>query len=558
MLMRICNNMFDLIIKNGTIIDGTGRKRFKADIGIKKDKIKVIDNLKKTRALQIIDAKDQFVTPGFVDILNHTDGYLTFLNTPTADSMVHQGVTTMICGNCGTSPAPLAPKNTLRDLLKMSFFKTNIILSPSKGGALLESMRRWADISGVNISWITFEEYLSEIKRKGFSANFGTLVGYNTIRRGIIGDEIRDLTSEELKIFQNTMLDALSHGALGMSFGLAYSHANFIKSEELHTLIAPLKKEQKICSIHLRNEGPKISESLNEAIELAEKNNISVEVSHFKITDKNSWGKIDELLNLYKKAKEKGININFDVYPYRSGWFALYSYLPLWISWGGRKKLLQKLSNKKLRSKITNAIEEMPLNFGDFIIAFSPYNKVFVGKTISEIAHDHGFKISETVIDLLVSSKGHIICFSGEDFINKENLEKEILHSQSIISSAGAAYNLEYKKKEQLVHPRCFGAFPKFLREYVREKKLLSWEEAIKKITLLPAKKIGLNSRGKITKGMNADIVIFNPETLSDRASYINPFRLPSGINYVIVNGHIVVKKGKHTGRLAGEVLKAQ
>lgn len=550
--------MFDLVIKNGTIIDGTGKKRFKADIGIKKNKIKAIDKIKKA-GTKIIDARNQFVVPGFIDILNHTDGYLTFLTTPTVDSMACQGVTTIICGNCGTSLAPLAPKSTLLDLFKMPFFKTNVIMPPSKGGSvLLKSMRRWADILGVNISWITFEEYLSEIKKRGLSVNFGTLVGYNTIRRGIIGDEMRDLSPEEIKILQNTIIDARSSGALGISFGLAYSHANFIKSDELHAVISPFKREQKIYSVHLRDEGPRIFEALNEAIELAEKNNISVEVSHFKIIDKNLWNQIDKLLELFQKANKNGININFDVYPYNQGWFALYSYLPRWISWGGREKLLQKLTDKKLRSKIANAIEEMPLNFGSFIVAFSPYNKVFVGKTIAEIAHTHGFKISETVIDLLISSKGHIICFSGEDFVSKENLKKEILHPQSIISSAGAGYSLSYKKEEQLVHPRCFGAFPKFLREYVREKKLLTWEEAIKKITTLPAEKLSLFQRGKIKKKAYADIVILDPQTLSDRATFTNPFRLPLGINYVIVNGKIVVEKGKHTGVLAGEVLKTK
>jgi N-acyl-D-amino-acid deacylase len=549
--------MFDLIIKNGTIIDGTGKKRFRADIGIKKDRIKVIDNIKGAHAWKTIDAKDQFVVPGFIDILNHTDGYLTFLSIPTVNSMVGQGVTTMICGNCGTSPAPFAAKSTLKDLLKMSFFKTNVIMPPSRGGDLLRSMRRWASIFGINISWITFEEYLTEIKRKGISANFGTLIGYNTIRRGIVGDEIRDLSHEEIKISKNTAIDALSHGALGISFGLAYSHTNFVKSEELHSIILILKGEQKFCSIHLRNEGSKIYEAILEAIELAEKNKVSVEISHFKITDKNLWNRIDELLNLFKEAKKRGVNINFDVYPYNRGWFALYSYLPSWISRGGREELLKKLSDKKLRSKIFDAIEAAPLNFGNFIVAFSPHNKIFVGKTISEIAKSHGFKISETVIDLLVSSKGHVICFSGDDFISGENLKKEILHSQSIVSSAGAAYNLAYKKEEQLVHPRCFGAFPKFLRKYVCESQLLSWEEAIKKITFFPAKKIGLNSRGKIAQGMKADITIFNPEKLSDRATYINPFRLPLGLNYVVVNGQIVVEGGKHTGKLAGEVLKA-
>lgn len=548
--------MFDLLIKNGTIIDGSGKNRYKADLGVKRDKIQKIDLLKNARAKKVIDANGFFVTPGFVDILNHSDSYLTLLTLPTMDSMVHQGVTTVIGGNCGSSLAPLAPKYTMVEIAKMAFYRANLIMPPSKGGNLIYSVRKWGDISGVNISWITLDEFLAEIKKRKISINFGTLVGHSTIRRGIVGDQIRDLTSEELKIFQNTLRDALDQGALGVSLGLTYSHAGFVKSKELHNLAQILQKQKKPYTIHLRDEGPLVWESVKEAEEIAEKNNISIEISHLKISDKRFWYKMDKILELIEKANSRGVKINFDIYPYTCAFLVLYACLPKWIARGGQKKFLERLADKKLRPKIIEAINKSYYKFNDFVVAYSPHNKIFVGRKLADIASDKGFSVAEIIIDLLISSKGHLVCFSNPDLIDSENLKKAICHKQSIISSAGAAYNLAYLREEQLVHPRCFGTFPKFLKEYVRQRKLLSWEQAIQKITSMPCAKLGLKKRGIVREGFKADLVILDPNQIADLATFENPYQYPRGIKYVLVNGKIVISQEKHTNVLAGEIIK--
>ena len=285
--------MFDLVIKNGTIINGTGQEKFRANIGIKKDKIKVVSN-SNLKGREVIDAKNLYITPGFVDILNHTDGYLTLFNNPEVSSMIRQGITTMICGNCGTSLAPLASKSTLENIYKNPFTKSNIVIAPSKGENLLKNARRWANTSGFNITWATFEEYLNEIEKRGIACNFATLVGYNTCRRIIVGDEARDIDYDEMKILKNMLEDSLSSGALGISIGLGYSHANFIKINEIHRLFSILKSDRKICAMHLRDEGEELEKSLQEAFDIASKGDISVEVSHLKIPSANN--NIDKIL----------------------------------------------------------------------------------------------------------------------------------------------------------------------------------------------------------------------------------------------------------------------
>ena len=544
--------MLDLVIKNGTVIDGTGQKKFKSNIGIKKDKIKIISN-SNINGREVIDAENLYITPGFVDILNHTDGYLTLFNNPGASSMIRQGVTTMICGNCGTSLAPLAPKSTFDNIFKNPFTKSNIVIAPSKGENLLKNARRWADTSGFNITWITFEEYLNEIEKKGIACNFATLVGYNTCRRIIVGDEIRDMSYDEMKILKKMLEDSLSSGALGISIGLGYAHANFIKTNEIHRLFSILKSDRKICAMHLRDEGEELEKSLQEAFTIASKGDISVEVSHLKVPSAND--NIDAILNNFNKEKEKGVNVNFDFYPYNRAWTSLYSYLPGWLIRGGKNELLKRLKNSENHSRIIKELRESSVDYKKFIITHSAHNKAIIGKKINDIAKNQNLSVEDTIINLLISSKADLICFSDNSFINPENLEKQVRNEHSIIASDGVAYDLD-NKEEQLVHPRCFGAFPKFLSDYVIDKKIIDWEEAIKKMTYMPAQKVGLFRRGLIQKNYFADLVILDPERVASRASYDNPYRYPEGINSVIVNGKIAAENKKQKGDLHGRVLK--
>jgi N-acyl-D-amino-acid deacylase len=468
--------------------------------------------------------------------------------------MINQGVTTMICGNCGASLAPLAPRSTLKSIFKVPFTKRNIMLAPSQGENILKNAKRWTNTSGVNVTWITFEEYLKEISKRGIACNFATLVGYNTCRRVIAGDEIRDISYDEMKLLKKMLEDSLESGALGISIGLAYSHANFIKTNEIHRLFSILRNDRKICAIHLRDEGEELEKSLREAFDVAYKNDISVEVSHLKIPLQNT--NIDNILNDFNKAKEKGVNVNFDFYPYKRAWTSLYTYLPKWAIWGGKEEMLKRLKDKGNCKRIISDLKKLPYNFQDFIVTYLNYNKSLIGRKIGSIASNEGKSVEEMIIELLLVSKGHLNCFSDDDFIKPENLEKQIKNSHSIVCSDGAAYNLDYRNEEQLIHPRCFGAFPKFLKDYIIDKKLINWEEAIKKITYMPAQKVGLNKRGLIEKDYFADLVLINPKKVESEANYDNPYRSPKGIDFVVVNGLAALEDGKQNNNLFGRVLK--
>lgn len=545
--------MLDLIIKNGKIIDGTGKKEFKADIGIRKDKIRVIKNLKNTAAKRIIDAEKNFVTPGFIDITNHSDSYLTLFTLPTVDSLIHQGITTIICGNCGSSLAPLVSSLTKEDISRTAFYQANIILPPKKGEDIFEAIKKWGGMVGFNINWLTFSEFLKEIKRRKLAVNFGSLVGFETLLQ-ILENEKETLSDKEVKIFQNLILDSIEQGALGISLGLEYSRGPS-KISEIIKILSVLKNKKVFSSIHLRDEDGDVVSSVKEALRISKEVDTSLEISHFKIKGRKYWSKIDEFFDLITKAKEDGLRVNFDVYPYLKSYSLLYSYLPKWASFGGAEELLKRLKDESLKPKILKAIKDNLSIYSDLTISFSPFNKSFVGRKIKEIADDQGLKIEETVVNLLLGSRGYIRCFDGPDVVSEDNLEKLIQHPQSIIVSNGAAYNVEYAKKREIIHPRCFGTFPRFLGRYVRDKKLVSFEEGIKKITFLPAQKIGLKNRGAIKEGWPADIVIFDPDKISDRATFDNPYQYPRGINYVLVNGRVVLEKGSQTGELPGELV---
>jgi len=554
--------MLDIIIKNGTVIDGAGKKVYKADLGVINGKIVTIGDLSKARADEIIDAKDKFVTPGFIDIHNLSDGYLTLFTIPTQDSLVRQGCTTAIGGNCGSSLAPLAtpPTNRLLRKIWVSRRLPDIILAPTTTLAMIKSVRRWAEIFGFNINWLTFREYLREIQKRGISINFGSLIGHTTLRRGLIRDEVRDLTKEEMKMMQNLITHALEEGSFGLSFGLAYSHANFVKTEELVDLARSVSKRKGIITIHLRNEGKRLVEAVKEAIAVGKETKARIQIAHLKAQGEGSWGNFAKALERIDGASRTQ-DIHFDVYPYTATASVLYMYLPDWISRGGREKTLKRLHDLKLRKKIIQDTKEQSIDYGKLRIAQSPFNKTYVGRTIGEIAEGRAIGVEEAVCEVLIAGRGHVIVFDSS--LSEENLEKAIKNPLCMITTNGAGYNLEhyrslkqFKGGQQLVHPRCFGAFPRFLGRYVREKKLIFWEEAIRRITGLPAKKLGLTRRGFIKQGYLADITIFDPKTIIDRATYDNPYQYPKGIEWVLVNGEVVVRKSKHTGKLAGKVLR--
>ena len=523
--------MFNLIIKNGTVIDGTGSKKTVADIGVEKDKITAIGKLdKNAKTENTIDAKGKIVCPGFVDILDHSDNFWTLFSIPRLDSKITQGVTTIIGGNCGSSLVPILGEDSVK------------------------SIRKWVDIGKVNINWTRTKEFFTELNKKELGVNFGTLIGHETLRRGLVGNKEK-ITKEDIKMMGRMLLDSLRDGAFGMSTGLVFSHAKAVSIDEIKYLVEILKANNAFYASHIRGESEELLPSVNETIYIGREIGISIEISHLKAVGERYWSDMQKVLEMINIANEENVEITFDIYPYDTTGSVLYTLLPDWVSQGGRRKMIARLANPDLREKIAKELKVMDYNYENIIISICPKLKETVGKSIAVIADNQDISPEKAMIEFLISANGHAIVFNRK-VLGEENIKLALENPHCIISSADAAYNVEYVRTGEVVHPRCFGTFPKVLGRYVREQKVLSLENAIEKMTSKPARKIGLKNRGELKKGFFADITIFDPETVIDKADFDNPYQYSEGIENVIINGKIVIKDGKHTGELAGKVLR--
>lgn len=518
--------MYSKIIKNGKIIDGTGRAAFHADIAIEHDKIVEIGNLHNAKAEEIVDASGKFVAPGFIDVQNHSDAYWTIFNNPSFDSMVTQGITTAIVGNCGASLAPLLSRDAIL------------------------SVQKWHNLEGVNINWLSFKEYLDAIEKKGIAINIGSLVGYSTLRRGLMRDNIRALTAEEIDVLKKVLKKSFDEGAFGLSSGLSYAHEAIISVSELLALAHVVKESDRVVSVHLRSEGAVLAESVAEALELVSRVGVNLKISHFKARDKSNWRKLSHALDLIENSYQKSSKIMFDLYPYDTMWNVLYTYLPGWSYEGGRRAMLNHLKDPTQRKKILGYLMSKDVNYAEMSIASTTLPMNINGKKIGELAARNNTTSEETILTLLENGGSEVLVFDKNLDLNQVKMLVD--HPLSIISTDGAGFSIDTKDK--VVHPRCFGAMTKFL-EYVIASESMSLEEAIKKITYTPAQKMGISGRGKIAVDNYADLVIFD-HTVSSPATYTNPFRYSQGIHEVIVNGYTVVRDGAVSSGMHGSVLR--
>ncbi|OGE87666.1 MAG: hypothetical protein A3J07_03045 [Candidatus Doudnabacteria bacterium RIFCSPLOWO2_02_FULL_49_13] len=515
--------MLDILIKNGTVIDGTGSPAKKLDVAIEKGRLVELAPNIKSSAVVVIDASRKYVAPGFIDIQSHSDSYWTIFDQPGQSSMLSQGITTAVLGNCGSSLAPLVSAESIK------------------------TIQKWHDLSGININWTTFGEFLNVLSNQQLGVNVGSLVGHATIRRGILGDDIRQVTDDELKALEKLTANSLEQGALGLSFGLVYSHEVNSSAKELEVLTALLKAQNKYLSVHLRSESAGILESVDEVIALAKMAGVAVKISHLKIRDAANWHLFDLLINKLETAYHQGVKISFDVYPYDTSWSVLYTYLPKWAYEGGRDGLLKNIADPNQRRKILDYLRGANFNFSKIIIASSA-GESLIGKTIAEIAANQSVSAAEAILNVLSISTQAIVF---DHNLSQEQVEILCASPLSMIATDGAGYDT---KQRNLVHPRCFGTMPRFLK-LVNQNKLMNWEYAIKKITGEPANLLGLADRGNLAKNSAADVVIFDPNTIGDRADYTNPDLLSEGIEWVITNGKVSFKNGEVTG-LNGMVVK--
>jgi N-acyl-D-amino-acid deacylase len=523
-------NMFDVIIKNGMIIDGTGKQKYAGDIGVKDGIIAKIGNLHNDNAQKIIDASGLYITPGFIDINNHSDTYWRIFDDPGLESMISQGVTTIIGGNCGSSLAPL----TSHDVIK--------------------SIQKWADVSKINFNWLSMKDFLREVEKKKLAVNFATLVGHGTLRRGLIGDEVRDINSSEMQQMKKMLADALKEGALGFSTGLVYTHAKLASSREIAELAEVVKKYNGVYTTHIRGESRELIKSVEEAIRISADTGVKLQISHLKAMGKKNWNLMEEALNLIETARTSGVDIHFDVYPYTATGSVLYILLPDWVSEGGRMMMLSRLKDQEIRKRIIREMQENEYDYSKITISISSLDKTLNRKNITDIALSQGKTVEETVLDLLIASDGRVITIM--DVLSEKNVDKGVQNPFSIISSNGSGYDIEHKKTGETVHPRNFGSFPRVLARYVRERGIISWEEAIYKMSGHPAEKFNIEKRGKLEEGNFADITVFDPATIRDTASVENPYQYSDGVKSVLVNGYLAFEDGQFTNIRSGKVIR--
>ncbi|MEM1602747.1 MAG: D-aminoacylase [Candidatus Bathyarchaeia archaeon] len=525
---------YDVLIVNGRIFDGTGNPWFYGDIGIIGDRIAAIGRRLRGDAKILIDASRLAVSPGFIDMHGHSD--LELLVDGRALSKTMQGVTLEVIGNCGGSAAPL------NDFLKAHMEK---FVLPNFEGA-------------IRLEWNTMGEYFKRLEESGISLNVASYVGHSNVRACVIGFERREPKPKELEEMKRLVENAMLDGAIGMSTGLIYPPSSYAKTEEIVELAKVVAKHGGIYASHIRGEGETLLEAVREAIRIGEEANLPVEISHFKSSGKRNWGKIKEAAELIEEARARGVDVTADQYPYTASSTNLSALLPDWAHEGGSEKLLERLKNLDTRAAILKHLKrysELEPDYWDrIIIAQLNKNLSFLGKSIKEISNLLGLSPEETVIKLLIDEEARIshISFNMCD----EDVEFAMQKHWVMVGSDGSAVSPEGVLSKGKPHPRYYGTFPRLLGVYVREKRTLSLEQAIRKMCYLPAWRLGFRERGIIREGAYADITIFNPDTIRDNATFTDPHRFPTGILHVLVNGVPVVLNGKHTGEKPGRVLR--
>jgi N-acyl-D-amino-acid deacylase len=526
-------NQFDLIVKNGSIIDGSGNKTFKADLGIIGNQIKAIGDLNSSSADKVIDAKNMFVSPGFIDIHTHTE--IELLVNSKAESKIRQGVTTEVGGNCGSSPYPLNGKD------------------------FDNYQKRIKERYDVNVDWKNIDGFFTSLERNKIALNFASFTGHSDLRAFAVGRYDEKPTPEQMELMKELLAKSMEYGSFGLSTGLEYTPGSYADTDELIELSKTAAEFGGIYNTHMRNEDDTVEEAIQEALEICEKANIPLEIAHLKIANPNNWHKIDRVLEMLGKARDKGLPVTADRYPYNAYATGLSTFLPQWARQGDTDEIVKRLQNKSQLPKIKEYAESRGSRIGGWdnvtISSVSKEgNKKFEGMSIKDGAKEESVEPFEFIRNLLIEERtgGGIVGFA----MKEENLKKILKQDYVMIGSDGSATAPYGKLGSGKPHPRFYGSFPRVLGKYARDEKLFSFETAVKKMTSMPAEKMGIKKRGYLKKNYFADVVIFNPETVIDGATFVKPKQYPKGIDYVIVNGEIVINKGNHTNKLPGNVLR--
>lgn len=530
--------MFNVIIRNGSIIDGSGSPEFKGDVAVTATRIAEVGEIKGAEADLIIDASGLVVAPGFIDMHSHSD--FTLPVYPTANSLLHQGITTAVIGQCGLSPAPLR-KETRREV--------TTYLDAFRGSFGTPSLP-WE-------KWGSFHDYLSFLSGTGISLNVAPLVGHGVIRAAVMGFDTGPANHDQLVRMQEELSQSMEQGALGISTGLIYPPGSYASTDELIELFRPLKQLGGIYFSHIRGEAGTLLQAISEAIAIARETGVALEISHFKAARRNNWEKAGKALEMIDRAQAEGLDVTADMYPYVAGSTALVAFLPEWAQEGGKQAILKRLMDETTRQKMVSSMKSegysREVEWDGVMISGSPKNPLYEGQFISTLAARSNQSPHEWIFDALHETDLNMgmVIFS----ISEDNVKLQMTHSAMMIGTDGTGLMHCGSMASKAPHPRCYGTFPRVLGNYVRNEKVISLKEAIFKMTAYPAKKLGIRDRGTIKKGFQADLVIFDPATIIDKATYEKPDQDPIGVFHVFVNGQLVIHNGQHTGSRPGMIL---
>lgn len=525
---------FDILLLNGFVIDGSGKAEFRADVGIKNGKIKAIGLLANSSAKKIIDVKGLKISPGFIDIHTHTD--LGILRNPNGESKIRQGVTTEVSGNCGSSFGPMSDMEFGEQ--KKHFEKLGLVLKNTSLGSVLDSLENWK-----------------------FAVNQATLVGLGTIRENIIGMKDRPASADEIRRMKYEIEKAIDEGAVGAASGLEYTPGSFASTDELIEVCKGLHGKTNLYATHMRNEDNYVEEAVEEAIKIAKSSNSRLEISHLKASGKSNWHKAENLLKLIDDAVKSGMEVHADRYPYVAYHTGLANLFPLWARDGGSEDFINRLKNSDDYEKMREFAEKKVSNLDggwNGVIISGLANKdlqYLKGWSIKEISEDQDKEPFDAAADL-IKATGNSVMMVGFG-MNENEIETILSHPRVMIASDAGAHAPYPPMNNSIAHPRAYGTFPRAIAKYVKERKICSLEEMIRKMTSLPAEKFKFDDRGKIDIGKAADIVVFDYDKIQDKAEFTDSMKYPDGINHVIVNGKLTIENSELTGELAGKILRS-
>ena len=530
---------YDVLIKNGTITDGSGNPAYLGSVGINADTIAAVGKLNATGTLEI-DATGLIVAPGFINVLSWATESLIEDGRSQGDIM--QGVTLEVFGE-GWSMGPL------NENLKKKF------KSPTAQG----------DIK-YEVDWNTLDEYLQSLIKRGVSPNVASFIGATTVRINHIGYENRAPTDEELASMEEMVRQAMEDGALGVGSSLIYAPAFYSTTEELIALCKVASEYNGLYISHMRSEGNRLLQSIDELMRIADEADIRAEIYHLKMAGKENWSKYDEVVKKIDSARTAGLSITTNMYTYVAGATGLDASMPPWVQEGGYEKWAERLQDSEIRQRVleemttpTDKWENLMYDAGTsdnlLLIGFENDSlRHYTGKTLTEVAKIHGKSPEETAIDLVIADGSRVgtVYF----LMSEENVKKQIALPYMSFGSDAASMTPEGVFLNSSDHPRAYGNFSRLLGKYVRDEQIISIEEAVRKLTSLPASNLKIKKRGSLTTGYFADVAIFNPETIQDRATFVEPHQLSTGMIHVFVNGEQVLKDGVHTGATPGRVVR--